>query len=83
MSKLLLAALLVASGNGVVVTLLDEPCALAAVTNLPRRATWLEAGNTIEGCWAQSAILPLVLTYWADRTVVAIPASAFAASQGT
>lgn len=56
-----------AEQEGVVITLHDDACAQAAVTNLPRRATWDEAGQRIEGCWG--AAQGLVLLYFADRTV--------------
>lgn len=64
-----------AHGGGVRVVLTDEPCAVAAVTNLPKRATWEEKGKTIEGCYTVSD--GLVVSYWADRTVSVIPAQVF------
>lgn len=70
-----------AGGNGVKVMLYDEPCALAAVVNLAKRGTWTQAGTVIEGCWAVSN--GLVLCYWADRTIIAIPSSVFTRVSGT
>ena len=65
-----------ARAEGTTVTLFDEPCTIAAVSNLQRRATWAEAGKVHEGCWTGQQ--GLVLLYFAsDRTVVAIPAQAF------
>lgn len=64
-----------AGDDRVVVTLTDEKCTLPAVSNLPMRATWKEGGTTHEGCYA---VAPgLVLFYFADKSVVAIPAQAF------
>lgn len=65
-----------AGDEQVVITLTDEACTLTAVTNLKLRATWAEKGVTHEGCYAVGH--GLVLTYWADKTVAAIPAGAFA-----
>ncbi len=73
------SAIATAGGEGVRITLYDEPCAIEAVSNLPLRAQWVEGEKTYEGCWSGSRILPLILTYWSDRTVVAIPRSAFSA----
>lgn len=85
----LLLLLLVAAGAGrtyaapifeaadgtVVVTLTNEPCRLKAVDNLPLRATWREDGKTHEGCFG--AVGGIVLSYWADLTVTALPSSVF------
>lgn len=61
--------------NGVRVTLYEEPCALAAVVNLPRRATWTQNGQVIEGCYGDSN--GIIACYFADRTVVLIPSRFF------
>jgi hypothetical protein len=61
------------AGQTVEVVLHDEPCALEAIANLPKRATWTEPGKTYEGCWGPDPHLPIVQVYWSDRTVVAIP----------
>jgi hypothetical protein len=63
-------------GNGVLVVLTDEPCTLSAVANLKGRATWTENGKTHEGCYAPSPA-GVIMFYFGDRTVVAIPNSAF------
>lgn len=65
-----------AEGNGVVVTVYSEKCALKEVVNLPQRATWTENGKTTEGC-AGIHPLGLVLLYFADKTVVPHPMQAF------
>lgn len=73
------AGVIATAGAGRVrVTLYDEPCALAAVSNLPRRAEWAENGRTFEGCWGASRMLPIIMTYWSDKTVIPFLASAFA-----
>lgn len=64
----------------VVVMLHDEPCALAAVTGGQyHRARWIEKGVPVEGCWGLARIPgnTTVIFYFADRTIAAIPASAF------
>lgn len=65
----------VAEGEGVRVTLTNEPCALQAVANMPFRATWEEGGKTVQGCF--NAAAGIVSTYWDDRTVVVLPVSEF------
>lgn len=59
------------------IVLYDEPCALPAVTNLKLRAVWTEDGKTFEGCWAATPPLGVVVAYFSDLTVAAIPMSAF------
>lgn len=67
-----------ASGDGLTVTLYDEPCRLDGVTNLPFRATWQEAGEPAqEGCWAANRKMRTVATYWSDRTVIVISVDLF------
>ena len=63
-----------------VVTLTDEPCALPAVVNLPGRSVWVEKGETIEGCWGQRG--DTILFYFADLTVLDLPARAFRRAAG-
>lgn len=67
--------LAIAQGDGVTVTLTDEPCAVKEIANLPYRATWTEKGKTFEGCWAVDE--SLVVSYWSDATVVVLPAQMF------
>ena len=70
------AALYQAQERGVTVILYDEPCALAAVLNLPLRAQWLEAARTFEGCWAPHPA-GIIMAYFEDRMVEIFPARAF------
>lgn len=65
----------IAESDGIVITLTDERCAVAEVTNLPYRATWLENGKTVEGCWGVAH--QIVMSYWTDKTVAILPAGAF------
>ena len=65
------------SQDGVVVTLHSEKCSLPAVTNLPLRATWLEGGVTTEGCYAAHPQFPIVVFYFADKTVAVQMKQAF------
>jgi hypothetical protein len=69
------APLAEAVSEGVTVTLTDEACALTAVSNLPLRATWDEGVKRFEGCYGASGAL--VVAYWDDRSVTAIPVRAF------
>lgn len=59
------------------IVLYDEPCTLPEVTNLKLRAVWTENGKDFEGCWSAMAPLGVVMGYFADKTVAAIPMSAF------
>lgn len=65
------------TSDGVNITLTDEPCAVAAITNLPYRATWTEKGKAFEGCWAPHRELQVVIAYFDDKTVALIPVQAF------
>lgn len=69
------APIATAGDERITVILTDEKCALSAVTNLSLRATWRENGHTFEGCYAVAR--GLVLCYFSDRSVVAIPSQAF------
>lgn len=69
--------------DGVRVTLHDDKCALPEITNLPRRATWIEQGKAFEGCWGARPDQGIVLAYFADKTVVSIPVQAFSRVTGT
>ncbi len=72
-----------ASADGALrIVLHDERCALAEITNLPRRATWTENGTTYEGCWGARPDQGIVLAYFSDKTVAAIPVQAFAKVTG-
>lgn len=59
----------------VTITLFDEACAIAAVSNLPQRATWTEGGKIFDGCWASAG--GIILLYFSDRSVVAVPTQVF------
>ncbi len=70
----------VVSQGALVLTLTDEPCALPAIANLPGRATWVEKGEIIEGCYGRRG--DMILFYFADRTVINIPMHAFRQAAG-
>jgi hypothetical protein len=57
------------------ITLTDEECALPQVANLPKRAIWREPKKTVDGCWG--VVARTVVVYWADKTVILVPAAAF------
>jgi len=61
--------------GGITVTLTDEPCAVTAIANLPGRITWEEHGRIVEGCYTVTG--PMIVAYFADRTVVLMPAQLF------
>lgn len=75
--------LFIASKGGVVVTLHDTPCKLAAVANLPMRATWVEGGKTFEGCWAVSGMAPIVMMYFDDKSFAIAPMQEFERASNT
>jgi hypothetical protein len=66
------------------VTLTDEPCALKAIANAPKRVTWLEPnGKTSEGCYGLYSLrfphgsVDIIIGYFDDLTLQVIPLSAF------
>lgn len=63
--------------DGVKIVLTDEECRLPAVANLKRRATWTEKGKVYEGCYGGHPTFPIVMAYFADKTVVVLPAELF------
>lgn len=72
-----------ATVQGVVITLHSEKCELAEVSNLPRRATWLESGKTFEGCFGYVEQLQLLMFYFKDdKTVAGLPAGVFSRVTG-
>ena len=62
--------------GSVTVGLYDEPCAVAAVTNLDYRATWSAGGKTWEGCYTIN-VFGIVVMFFSDLTAVSVPAEAF------
>ena len=76
-SMLWAAPIYQAEADGARVVLTDEPCTLAAVSNLKFRATWTEKGKTFEGCWGARPDAGFVMAYWSDRTVVVMPLQIF------
>jgi len=72
-----------AEANGVRITLFDEPCELKTVANLPLKATWNEGGKSFSGCWGPRPQEGIVLAYFSDLTVVAIPIPLCTRAQGT
>lgn len=66
-----------AEADGAKVVLTDEPCKLQAVANLKYRATWSEKGKTYEGCFGPRPDMGVVMAYFEDRTVVALPIQMF------
>jgi hypothetical protein len=63
--------------DGVKITLHDDKCALPAVANLGRKATWEERGKTFDGCWGGHPQFPVLIFYFADKTVVIVPTEMF------
>lgn len=69
-------------GGGVAIALYREPCALAAVSNLPHRAVWRDARGKFEGCFAIQHG-SIVAMYFEDRTVVTAPVAVFTPTSGS
>ena len=74
---------MVAKVGAVSITLYDEPCAIAAVANLQRRATWTENGKVFEGCFGVSEIGVVMLYFSDDRSVGAVPVQNFVRVQSS
>lgn len=68
--------------EGVKIVLTDEPCQIPAISNLQRRATWTEKGKTTEGCFGGHQQFPIVMLYFADKTVVVVPVQMFTQVRG-
>ena len=67
-----------ADAGDAVVTVHTEPCAVKAVGNLPKRATWVEKGKTFEGCAGQHPMFPILIFYFeGDKSVVVVPIELF------
>ena len=68
-----------ATVQDVVITLHSEACEMKElVSNLPRRATWMEKGKTFEGCFGYVEHLQLLMFYFRDdKTVAGLPAGVF------
>lgn len=64
------------------IILFSEPCVLPEVANLPRRAQWIDGAEIFEGCWSITPLAPLVIAYFADKTVATIPTQLFKKAQG-
>ena len=67
-----------ASVQGIVITVHSEDCELKnVVSNLPKKATWVENGKTFEGCAGASPLGVLMFYFHGDKTVAAVPADLF------
>ena len=73
-----------AEAGDAVITVYTEPCAVKAVGNLPKRATWTEKGKTFEGCAGSHPQYPILVFYFeGDKSVVVIEHGAFQKVTGT
>jgi hypothetical protein len=61
--------------DGAKVVLYDDKCAVAAVANLPYKATWEEKGKVFQGCWGARPDAGVVMFYFDDKSVGLIPIS--------
>lgn len=60
------------------ITLHKDECRLKSeITNLPKRAVWLEDGKETEGCWGVLGQFGIVGLYFADKTATALPVQVF------
>jgi hypothetical protein len=67
-----------ANVQGIEITVYTEDCALKnVVSNLPKRATWVEKGKTFEGC-AGATQFGVLIFYFNDKTVAVVPVEHFA-----
>ena len=68
----------VANGQ-IVITVYSEDCQLKdVVSNLPKRATWVQQGRTFEGCVGVQPSLGVAMFYFReDHSVAAVPVSEF------
>ena len=70
--------MVVAESEGLRITIYTEDCAFTdTVTNLPKRATWVEGGKTIEGCAGPFGQFGFVAFYFADKSVALVPMKMF------
>jgi hypothetical protein len=71
-----------ANVQGIEITVYTEDCALKnVVSNLPKRATWVEKGKTFEGC-AGATQFGVLIFYFNDKTVAVVPVEHFAKVTG-
>jgi len=75
------APVMQAAAGDVAIVLHDEPCAIDAVGGEKYfRAQWIASTGAVEGCWGLVPVTPqlrVVVFYFADRTIAAVPASMF------
>lgn len=73
-----------ASLDGIEITVYEEDCQLKeTVSNLPKRATWVEKGKTFEGCAGAVPQLGMVMFFFKeDKTVAVVPMDVFAPVTG-
>jgi len=69
--------LYIARSGDITVSLTDEPCQIQAVSNLPKRAIWVEKGKTFEGCYGLQPNAGIVMAYFDDKTVAVFPGQLF------
>lgn len=65
-----------AESNGVKITLFKDDCTLKEISNLRFHAEWAEHGKVTQGCWSLHPV-GLVLMYFADKTMMILPAQEF------
>lgn len=70
-----------AKGEGVEIVLHSEDCRIE-MKNLKRRATWTEGGVVTEGCYGAHPEYPVILFYFADKSVVILLVQMFEKVRG-
>jgi len=75
------APVMQAAVNDVAIVLHDEACQIEAVGGEKYlRAQWITPNGAIEGCWGLIPVHPsfrVVVFYFMDKTIAAVPASMF------
>ncbi len=69
------APVAIAQGEGITITLTDEPCAFTDVVRLPYRATWKEKNRVFDGCF--TVVNGLVVMYFSDKNIALLSTKAF------
>lgn len=62
-----------AKDQDVTVSFYRERCRLGAVSNLPHRATWTEAGKVFDGCFQIYPRYQVAIAFFSDGAIAVVP----------